>query len=257
MNDLVEKSVGSVWFCNKCKNALPRNKVPAASQFNKMKVAKIPSVLLGLNTLEERLISKATVFMRMVILPRGGQRAVRGQVINFPSNVDSVISQLPRLPQGADIVYIQQPESAEGKHNDTGQKSFYHTCRYSNVMQALQWLKQHNPLYSDVTITSMNEDIFNGDDNNGPVTESESNNELGEEVDIEMDETGIVRLDAIQPNVVAADVLQEHKSIEHQVHQLQRVTATPLSIFEDRRELELLAFPTLYPDGENGFGIYS
>ena len=74
------------------------------------------------------------------------------------------------------------------------------------------------------------------------------------EVDIEMDETGIVRLDAIQPNVVAADVLQEHKSIEHQVHQLQRVTATPLSIFEDRRELELLAFPTLYPDGENGFG---
>ena len=74
-----------------------------------MKVAEIPSELSGLNTLEQRLISKATVFMKMVILPRGGQRAVRGQVINFPSNVDSVISQLPRLPEGEDIVYIQQP----------------------------------------------------------------------------------------------------------------------------------------------------
>ena len=42
MNELVEESVGSVWFCNKCKNALQRNKVPTASQFNKMKVAKIP-----------------------------------------------------------------------------------------------------------------------------------------------------------------------------------------------------------------------
>ena len=32
------------------------------------------------------------------------------------------------------------------------------------------------------------------------------------------------------------------------------MAATPLSIFKDRRELEVLAFPTLYPDGENGFG---
>ena len=117
MNELVEESVGSVWFCNKCKNALQRNKVPAASQFNKI------------NTLEERLISKATGLMRIVSLPRGGQRAVRGQVINFPSNVDSVISQLPRLPQGEDIVYIQQPESAEGKRNGTGQESLHYTCR--------------------------------------------------------------------------------------------------------------------------------
>ena len=69
-----------------------------------------------------------------------------------------------------------------------------------------------------------------------------------------MDETGIVRLDALQPNVVAVELLQGSKSIEHQVHKLQRITATPLSIFEDRDDLEAMAFPTLYPDGENGFG---
>ena len=81
----MDDSVGQPWFCNKCKKSLQQKKVPAASQFNNMKVAKVPSALGELNTLEERLIVKATVFMKMVILPRGGQRAVRGQVINFPS----------------------------------------------------------------------------------------------------------------------------------------------------------------------------
>ena len=72
-----------------------------------MKVAKVPSALRELNSLEMRLISKATVFMKMVILPRGGQRAVRGQVINFSSDVDGIVSQLPHPPSGEDIVYIQ------------------------------------------------------------------------------------------------------------------------------------------------------
>ena len=84
---------------------MERKKIPPGSQFNKMKVPEVPSVFIGLNTFEQRLISKATVFMKMVILPRGRQRAVRGQVINFPSNVDCVISELPRLPSCEDILY--------------------------------------------------------------------------------------------------------------------------------------------------------
>ena len=112
------------------------------------------------------------------------------------------------------------------------------TC---NVMQALQWLKQQNPLYSDVTITSMNEDIFNGDDNNGPVTESESNNELGEEVDIEMDETGIVRLDAIQPNVVAADVLHTSQLPLHITLTPPLHTGVGSPTAEEERELDEVA----------------
>ena len=111
VNLSLDDSVGQLWFCNKCKKLLQQKKIPAASQFNDMKVAKVPSALRELNTLELRLISKATVFMKMVILPRGGQRAVRGQVINFPSDVDGIVSQLPRPPSGEDIVYVQRPDS--------------------------------------------------------------------------------------------------------------------------------------------------
>ena len=38
------------------------------------------------------------------------------------------------------------------------------------------------------------------------------------------------------------------------MHQVQRVTATPLNLSQDRHSLEMQAFPTLYPDGLNGFG---
>ena len=88
VNLSVDDSVGQLWFSNKCKKSLQQKKIPVASEFNSMKVAKVPSALGELNTLEDRLISKATVFMKMVILPRSGQRAVRGQVINFPLDVD-------------------------------------------------------------------------------------------------------------------------------------------------------------------------
>ena len=72
VNESVQESIDSVWFCNKCKSAMERKKIPAGSQFNKMKVPEVPSEFIGLNTLEQRLISKATVFMKMVILPKGG-----------------------------------------------------------------------------------------------------------------------------------------------------------------------------------------
>ena len=107
VNLSVDDIVGQLWFCNKCKKSLQQKKIPVASEFNSMKVAKVPSALRELNTLEERLISKATVFMKMVILLRGGRRAVRGQVINFPSDVDGIVSRLPCPPSGEDIVYVQ------------------------------------------------------------------------------------------------------------------------------------------------------
>ena len=158
VNLSVDDSVGQLWFCNKCKKSLQRKKIPAGSHSNNMKVAKVPSALRKLNTLEERLISKATVFMKMVILPRGGQRAARGQVINFPSDVDGIVSQLLHPPSGEDIVYVQQPDSmteAESRSVEWGVR--YLRCRYSKVMGALSWLKINNTLYEDVITNGVTE----------------------------------------------------------------------------------------------------
>ena len=83
-------------------------------------------------------------------------------------------------------------------------------------MQALQWLKQHNPLCRNVSINNISEGLFvDGEE----VTEGENGQQ---EENLEMDETGIVRLDAPQPNVVAVELLQESESTEHQIHKLQK-----------------------------------
>ena len=251
VNLSVDDSVGQLWFCNKCKKTLQQKKVPAASQFNNMKVAKVPSALRELNTLEERLIAKATVFMKMVILPRGGQRAVRGQVINFPSDVDGIVSHLPRPPSGEDIVYVQRPDSTtEMESQSVEHGARYLRCRYSRVMEALGWLKRNNPLYEDVIINGVTEDMFDDEDDGNGGSEGEDAHAHSEE----LQESGVVRLDVLHPNIPAVELLQEENAVHRQVHQLQRVTATPLSIFQDRHNLEVQAFPTLYPNGTNGFG---
>ena len=245
VNLSVDDSVGQLWFCNKCKKSLQRKKIPAGSQqFNNMKVAKVPSALRELNTLEERLISKPTVFMKMVILPRGGQRAVRGQVINFPSDVDGIVS------SGEDIVYVQRPDSmTEVESQSVERGARYLRCRFSKVMGALGWLKINNPLYKDVIINGVTEDMFDDEEDSNGSEESEDAHAHNEE----LQESGVVRLDVLHPNIPTVELLQEENAVQ-QVHQLQRVTATPLSIFQDRHNLEVQAFPTLYPDGANGFG---
>ena len=251
VNLSVDDSVGQLWFCNKCKKSLQQKKVPAASQFNNMKVAKVPSALRELNNLEEHLIAKATVFMKMVILPRGGQRAVRGQVINFPSDVDGIVSQLPRPPSGEDIVYVQRPDStSEVECQSVEHGARYLRCRYSRVMEALGWLKRNNPLYKDVIINGVTEDMFDDEDDGNGSGEGENAHAHSEE----LQESGVVHLDVLHPNIPAVELLQEENAVHRQVHQLQRVTVTPLSICQDRHNLEVQAFPTLYPDGTNGFG---
>ena len=200
----VDDSVGQLWFCNKCKKSLQQKKIPAASQFNDMKVAKVPLALRELNTLEERLISKATVFMKIVILPRGGQRAVRGQVINFPSDVDGIVSQLPRPPSGEDIVYVQRPDSTTDMECQSVERGGrYLRCRYSRVMGALGWLKMNNPLYEDVVINGVTEDMFDDEEDNNGSGEDEVAHAHNEE----LQESGVVRLDVLHPNIPAVELL--------------------------------------------------
>ena len=200
--------------------------------------------------MEGRLISKATVFMKMVILSRGGQRAVRGQVINSPSDVDGIVSQLPRPPSGEDIVYLQRLDSTTDMESQSLERGGqYLRCRYSRVMGPLGWLKMNNPLYKDIVINGVTEDIFDDEEDNNGSREDEvahANNE-------ELQESGVVCLDVLHPNIPTVELPQKENAAYGQVHQLQRATATPLSIFQDRHNLEVQAFPTLYPDGTNGF----
>ena len=103
-------------------------------------------------------------------------------------------------------------------------------------VNALQWLKENNSAYKNVKITEH-------------CLENFVETEIEEEA---MVESGVVRSDFLMPDVPVTNYLQEGT---FPVHQLEKITSAPLSIFKEK-QLEVLAFPTLYPDGNNGFGTH-
>jgi hypothetical protein len=82
------KSAGNKeWICRQCKKYLKDGKVPPCSIGNGFYFPNIPFELQGLTQLEERLISPRIPFM----LPRGGQLAVHGNVVNVPADVNKTV----------------------------------------------------------------------------------------------------------------------------------------------------------------------
>ena len=149
------------WFCTRCISSLKERDIPGNALDNNMRVSEVPKELQGLNSLEERLISRVTPFMKLVVLPRGRQRAIRGQVINFPTPMTNTVDQLPRPAEDTDIVYVQRPSESECvPERATSATRTYYCCRYRKVMLALNWLKENNPIFHDVKVVDPSEKQF-------------------------------------------------------------------------------------------------
>ena len=103
-------------------------------------------------------------------------------------------------------------------------------------MKALKWLQENNVAYKSISITNQCEENFDSTDDQ----------------DETIEESGVVRSDFLMPDVPMNEFLMEGT---FPVHQLEKIISAPLSIFNEQ-QLEVLAFPTLYPDGNNRFGTH-
>ena len=65
--------------------------------------------------MERRLISLIQPFMKLIVLPYG-QRALKGQIVNFPINTGEVCSSLPRTLDNAGNVFQEQAFLIPLKH---------------------------------------------------------------------------------------------------------------------------------------------
>ena len=198
-----------------------------------MSTASVPQELQDLNSMEERLIACVAPFMKLVLLPCGGQREITGQVINFSSSMTEVLNQLPQPVTGSDIVYIKPPTASKES------KPLYYRCRYNIVMNALQWLKENNSAYRNTEITEHCQEN---------VVETDNEEEA-------MEESGVARSDFLMPDIPDIPVTNYLQEGTFPVHQLEKITSAPLSIFNEQ-QFEVLVLPTLYPDGNNGFGTH-
>ena len=116
-----------------------------------MQVSPIPSELSCLNNMEKRLISLVQPFMKLVVLPYG-QRALKGQTINFPVNTSEICQSLPKTLDNAGVVLIAPPRAGRSEQAEIPSRQTYFSVRRPLLIRALHWLKDNNHLYRDVEI---------------------------------------------------------------------------------------------------------
>ncbi|CAJ1076475.1 uncharacterized protein LOC117832690 isoform X1 [Xyrichtys novacula] len=135
------------WICHTCHDHLKNGSMPKLAIANNLELADIPPELCDLNILERHLIAKCITFAKIIPLPKGRQRAIHGNVVCVPSEVQETVQALPRLRNESQVmrVKLKRRLSYRGHH-------LFQTVTWSKLVQALHKLKETHPQYEDITI---------------------------------------------------------------------------------------------------------
>lgn len=135
------------------------SKVPPCSISNGFCFPAIRNELQGLTKLEERLISPRIPFMQIKELPRGGQLAMHGNVVNVPADVNKTVKLLPRNMDASETIPIKLKRSLNFKSHIA-----FEQVRPEKILMAAQWLIQNSKLFQNEGI-ELNEswNIVNND----------------------------------------------------------------------------------------------
>ena len=123
---------GSIYICHTCHATLKLGRIPAQSKANRMALDEIPDELKDLNNLELHIICKGILIMKLVKLPRGKQKGIRGAAVNIPADLGPPCNLLPRLPPDTHIVSLKLKRKLEYK-----QAYLHDTIRPEKVITAL------------------------------------------------------------------------------------------------------------------------
>ena len=136
--------------CHNCLKHIKQGKVPKIHHSNGLWLDKVPEEL-ELKDLEQQLIARTLLFMKVKKLPTTRMKAMFDQVISVPIEQDDVsrtVSELPRHPDDAKIVAVKLKRKLEYKN--THIEEF---IRPSKCIKAVEKLKEMgNPFYQDINV---------------------------------------------------------------------------------------------------------
>ena len=76
-------------ICNTCHSEVIKGKLPSQAVMNNMHVDEIPQTeLSSLEKREQILIAQRIVFEKIVVMPKGQQRKIKGAICNVPAECD-------------------------------------------------------------------------------------------------------------------------------------------------------------------------
>ena len=264
-NKVLQKCTGSkLWICKTCHTKLLKGDLPSESTMNSLELDEIPEELKILNNLEQHLVALHIPFMKVVALPKGGQKAVHGPVVCVPSNMRKTTS-LPRC-EDSDLILrvkLKRKLSYKGYYE-------YQFVNTSNVQTALEYLKRNNRWYSSIemvgTKSSSREDVAR--------TEVDLQTRVDEEVrtlqetprqnlgiqsttrndtgvsEYEQEENGVQYDTCLQPADVGQEVLDHYFDDIYNLAPAEGMN--PVRLLQEHGN-EAKSFPVLFPSGRNTY----
>lgn len=154
--------------CRECARALTSGKLPSFALANDMWIGSIPHELAYLTLPERLLIAKyfpAAYIIKLYPKKKGARHwdkrqmycGLRGNVSTYQLDQGQIASMIDGtiMPQQAKILAATIGITFVGPKN-LPEKSLpdIFKVRRSRVLRALEWLKENNPVYSDVTISA-------------------------------------------------------------------------------------------------------
>jgi hypothetical protein len=125
---------------------------------NKVPHFEKPPELNRLSMAEKCLIRRCSTYVPSVHLSNG-VFTLKGHCVAFPQDITAMCNELP-LHKEAMVVFIRYL----GNKNTTAVYPKSLQVNRRNVLDALIWLKRHNPLYPDISIVESNLDWMQGKD---------------------------------------------------------------------------------------------
>ena len=161
---------GNMYICNTCHVTIKKkNKTPCQAVYNNLAVDDVPPELASLEKLEQILVSQRIVFEKIVVMPKGQQRKIRGAICNVPVSCEETCRVLPRPPDSSGIIMLKLKRKLQFRGH-----VYFQAVRPEVVLHALQWLQRNNELYENVAIN-----IENIDDKLSNLCDQEQETESG------------------------------------------------------------------------------
>ncbi|XP_068758167.1 uncharacterized protein [Montipora capricornis] len=269
------------YICRTCHAKVSKGQKPCQAVCNKLEVDETPPELSVLEKLEQILIAQRIVFEKIVVMPKGQQRKIKGAICNVPVECDQTCRTLPRPPERSGIILLKLKRKMEFRGH-----VYFQAVRPQLILNALIWLKMNNPLYDNICIdmnkidrhltvlqqndVSLEDSILNNDNHSsgsGISDDSLSNNKnsrkdstfADEENDDPLNEfrapTSETCLQSVIPDY---PVSVEQNDVSSQGNEVYAIapgeSKHPVSFMADK-QCEELAFPVLFPKGKYGYSV--
>ena len=120
--------------------------MPDQACANGLKLHDILQELDSITPLECRLVAKCIPFLTILLMKRyGGHYKGNGPCVNVPTELDQILKILPQMSSELQLHPLKLKCKLEYKSH-----YMYHVIQKDTVIEAITWLKQHNPHYADI-----------------------------------------------------------------------------------------------------------